>query len=517
MVRIAGSASLVKRAAQLRPGLARPKVTELGYVLGSARGVACYMSVEDSAVVLGPPRSGKGLHVVIPLILDAPGALVTTSTRPDNLACTVAARATGGRPVALFDPQGLAPGLGSSTRWSPIRGCESPQVAMIRARALCADAGNGTESAPFWSQQTIAAVRCLLHAAALGGREPVDLYAWSLSPAAARDAVSILMSHPGAARAWDEALQAIVSADQRERDSTWAMVANTFAALADPGVLDAVSPGPEEDFDPARFLAERGSLYLLGTASGAGATSGLVGAFVEDIVETARRLAAASPGARLDPPAALVLDEAANYCLPSLGSLMSEGGGTGITTVAVLQSLAQARDRWGRDAAQAIWDSAIVKVVLGGGSNAGDLSDLSRLIGERDAPEHSESWSGSDRRRSVSLSRRQRPILSSDALRRLPFGSALLLLLRNAKPIVLELSPWTGRRDAKLLAAARRQAEDAIRLGSAARIDVRPHRTPAAGRSSPDDDAARAAAPTGARRHASNPKHHRPTRPRSTP
>lgn len=35
--------------------------------------------------VIGPPRSGKGLHIVIPAILDAPGPVVTTSTRPDNL------------------------------------------------------------------------------------------------------------------------------------------------------------------------------------------------------------------------------------------------------------------------------------------------------------------------------------------------------------------------------------------------------------------------------------------------
>ncbi len=73
---------------------------------------------------------------------------------------------------------------------------------------------------------------------------------------------------------------------------------------------------------------------------------------------------------------------------------MSEGGGSGITTMAVLQSLAQARDRWGREAAQAIWDSAIVKVVLGGSANADDLADLSRLIGEREVREWSETRRG---------------------------------------------------------------------------------------------------------------------------
>ena len=70
--------------------------------------------------------------------------------------------------------------------------------------------------------------------------------------------------------------------------------------------------------------------------------------------------------------------------LPSLPALMSEGGGTGITTLTVLQSLAQARGAWGEQAAGAMWDAAITKIILGGGSNARDLADLSALIGERD-------------------------------------------------------------------------------------------------------------------------------------
>jgi type IV secretion system protein VirD4 len=245
------------------------------------------------------------------------------------------------------------------------------------------------------------------------------------------------------------------------------MVANTFAALADPQVLDAVSRGPDECFDPAGFLRRRGTAYLQGTASGATAAAGLVAAFVEDVVETARRLAASSPGARLDPPLALILDEAANYALPSLGSLISEGGGTGITTMAVLQSLPQARQRWGADMAQATWDSAIVKLVLGGGSDADDLADLSRLIGERPEQERSESWSGSGPR-SVSVSTRDRPILAPDRLRRLPFGHGLLLL-RSAPPIMLSLQPWTERPDGADLARSRAEVEGAIRAASADR------------------------------------------------
>ena len=392
-------------------------------------------------IVLGPPRSGKGYNIVIPMLLDAPGAVITTATRADNLSATITARAAHG-PVGVFDPEGLAAGVPSALRWSPVRGCERPQTAMIRANALCAESAGGTESGSFWKQQTTMAVRCLLHAAALEDRPPVDLYRWSLSPAAAKEAVDILVHTPRAALAWDKALDAIVSADQRQRDSVWAMVANAFAALADPGVLDAVSPGPGETFDPAEFLRQRGTLYLLGTASGASATAGLVAALVEDLVDVARRLAARSTGARLDPPLGLILDEAANYPLPSLGALMSEGGGTGITTLAVLQSLAQARHRWGREQAQGIWDSAIVKIVLGGGSNADDLADIARLVGDRTEREFSQT-AQSGGGRSISTSNRERAILDPSAIRAITPGHGLLLL-RSARPIMLIAAPVDG-------------------------------------------------------------------------
>ena len=459
--RAAGVRALLRKGRTLRPSIDRPAVDQLGYSLGRAGGAECWASIEDSLVLLGPPRSGKGLHTVIPAILEAPGAVITTSTRPDNLAATMSARQRTG-PVAVFDPQGLADGIPAVTRWSPIRGCEAPQVAMARARALCVEPGGGVENASFWTQQCYTAVRSLLHAAALGGKPPTDLFRWSLSPISAEEATEILRTNGQAAPAWASALEAILSADPRQRDSTWAMVSNTFAALADPKVLAAISPQPGEQFDPIRFLRERSTLYLLGTASGASATANLVAALIEDIVESARHLAAASTGARLDPPVALILDEAANYPLPSLPSLMSDGGGTGITTMVVLQSLAQARAQWGQQEAAAIWDAAIVKLILGGSGSADDLRDLSALIGTREDRRVNESW-GADGRRTVSVSTQEVPILDTGRLRTLPFGRAVMLL-RSAPPIMLTLRPWTRRRDARAIEVDRAEIENTLRV-----------------------------------------------------
>ncbi|MCU1492161.1 MAG: type secretion protein [Acidimicrobiaceae bacterium] len=457
-VREVSSKALLARAATLRPSLEKPRPGDVGYRLGSARRSAVWMSIEDSAVVLGPPRSGKGLHLVVPFILDSPGSVLTTSTRPDNLAATLNHRSKRG-PAAVFDPQGLARGVSSVLRWSPIRGCETPQTAMVRARALSAGNSKGVENADFWQAQTESVIRSLLHAAALDGRSPRDLYRWSLSPSAAGEAVRALSS-PSAASGWSESLDEAISADPRTRDSIWVGVRTALSSLADPRVLDAVSPSQNEALDPEAVLRDGGTLYLLGTSAGAGAAGNLIGAFIEDVVEVARRVAARSANARLDPPLALILDEVANYPLPSLPSLMSEGGGSGITTVAVLQSLAQARAVWGDHRGTSIWDASSVKIVLGGGSNARDLADLSALIGERDDETSSESRDGRGSK-STTKSLRRLPILDQSRLRTLPFGHAVALV-RSSKPIVLEMQSWRHRRDARVLERGKQAIEHAM-------------------------------------------------------
>ena len=246
-------------------------------------------------------------------------------------------------------------------------------------------------------------------------------------------------SDPHAAPGWADSLESMIHSDPRTRDSIWMGVSLALSCLADPRVLDAVSPGPGEEFDPASFLTSNGTLYLLATGAGAGASWSLVAAFIEDLVETARHLAAASPGARLDPPLLMALDEIGNLSpLPSMPVLMAEGGGTGITTMPVLQSLSQARDKWGDHAAGAIWDASIVKVVLGGTSAARDLQDLSALIGERD--ERTDTISVGDYgSRSLQRSMRRVPVMPPETIRTLPFGTALVLL--RSAPLVTDLRP----------------------------------------------------------------------------
>lgn len=461
---VASQKTLLARGRTLRPSLDHPKPGDIGYLLGRSRGQGVWASVEDSVLLLGPPRSGKGLHVVINAILDAPGAVITTATRPDNIAATLTERQRRG-PVAVFDPQRLAEGLPAGLRWSPVRGCEDPLTAMIRAAGLASATGlsiGGVESGGFWEGKTRTALQALLHAAALDQRSPRELFGWTLSPSAAADAVAVLASNPNAAPGWADSLESMIHSDPRTRDSIWMGVSLALSCLADPRVLNAVTPRPGEHFDPVDFLTNNGTLYLLATGAGAGASWSLVAAFIEDLVETARHLAAASPGARLDPPVLMALDEIGNLSpLPSLPVLMAEGGGTGITTMPVLQSLSQARDKWGDHAAGAIWDASITKVILGGTSSARDLQDLSALMGERD--ERTDTVSiGDHGSRSLQRSTRRVPVMPPETIRTLPFGTALVLL-RSAPPLVTEMRPWTDRKEAEQLRTNRSAVEAELR------------------------------------------------------
>jgi type IV secretory pathway TraG/TraD family ATPase VirD4 len=431
------------RAAHARPQLTgHPPATEVGLRLGRDlhTRIELWGSIEDSFLVLGPPRSGKGVHLVIPHALDAPGALLVTSTRPDTLHATRPVREQHG-PVLAFDPQQLAPDA-PRLRWSPTRGCHDPLVAINRARALSAGAalhGATTTDADFWSGMTAAVLRAYLHAAALTGRPMAEVLGWASRPLDPTP-VRILRRESQAAAGWAEELAAQAGADPRQRDSVWAGVRRAVDSLADPRVLATCSPNEREGFDPQAFLQQHGSLYLLGATGTQLSVAPLITALLEDLLDTARTLAAGQDQGRLDPPLMLLLDEAANIApIPSLPNLLADGGGTGITTVTVLQSLAQARARWGEAGADAMWDASTTKVILGGLAHADDLTRISRLAGDVDVPHVTRSSSATGAGRSISSQRL--PALPLERIRCLPAGQALVIA-RRCPPVHVELTPW---------------------------------------------------------------------------
>lgn len=355
--RVAGREAVLSKAKQIRPSLKKVKRVDpkmVGIQLGWSDGDRIYVTSEDSVVLVGPPRSGKGFYVIIGAILDAPGAVVTTSTRGDNFAATWKLRSKGGRPVVLFDPQGMS-GMTSTLKWSPMQGCENPQVAMRRSKVLIAASGMGkSDSNQEWAQVAETILAYLLHAGALGRVSTHELGKWGVSPKVAEGAIRILQDHPRSTPGWALGLENELKSDPRMLPSKWMGVGNALQALMLPEVTEALNPrSKEEELDPEQFIKDRGTLYLIGTKSGGGAIAPYLIALMDEITETARMLAFRSPGNRLDPPMALILDEIANLApWPALPQVMADGGGVGIRVCLLMLFPRWPRSRSARHAAR---------------------------------------------------------------------------------------------------------------------------------------------------------------------
>ena len=99
---------------------------------------------EDVVVIVGGPRTGKSGSIA-GRILDAPGAVIATSTRTDLLELTGPVRSRVG-PVWVFNPSGLAR-LESTIVFDPLVGCENAKTATDRATDMLSGAeGPGSEN-----------------------------------------------------------------------------------------------------------------------------------------------------------------------------------------------------------------------------------------------------------------------------------------------------------------------------------------------------------------------------------
>lgn len=448
-----GTKTTKKLIRKVRPSLSRPRADQGALKLGSSEGIPVWAALEESICLIGPPRSGKGLHLLIGAILDAPGPVVTTSSRADNYAATAEIRRKNNGPVALFDPQGLT-GMPTTLKWSPITGCEVPRVANQRATSLIGASGLGASSSnQEWQAPAVTIMECLLHAAALDQRTVDELMRWGNNPAQAQEAVKILSEHPQAAQGWDLVLQGIIDGEPKLLQSKWFGVEGAVKGLSIPEVRDVLKPNHMvETLDIDEFLEQNGTLYVIGTKSGGSSAGPFLIALMDAITERARELAAKRPGNRLDPPLSLVLDEIANISVwPGLTQLMSDGGGVGISVFAVFQSLAQARNEWGTEQATALFDSATIKAQLGGASNTDDLRLFTDLAGTRQIIRYSRSSGRDSSTESDQI--HDTEVLKVNELRRLPFGWGVLFY-RNRRPFLMEMVKWPDRQDAKEIKAA---------------------------------------------------------------
>jgi type IV secretion system protein VirD4 len=295
------------------PGWRRMLVAtrELATPLARVGWLRVWSPIEDVTLRIGGPRTGKSGELA-GRILDAPGALIATSTRTDLIDLTSPCRSLIG-PVHVFNPSGVGE-FASTVTFDPLAGCEQPATATARAADLLAGVsapGSNGGDREFWAGQARRVLASLLHAAALGAATMRDVLAWVADPdAAAAEVHRYLRRSPEPAYELDAAQ--FLGTNERTRSSICATIMPALGWLTDPVAATAGGDRSGSGFDVAQLLEQRGTVYMLGAEDAQ--TAPLVTALTGHIARQARRIAGLQPGGRLDPPLTLALDEAALIC-----------------------------------------------------------------------------------------------------------------------------------------------------------------------------------------------------------
>ena len=440
---------------------AKVKVTDVGVRMGRAvpSGIRLACSCEDSVYGIAAPRQGKSSEIIIPWLHDWPGPALVTSIRPDVLMNTAIPRRARG-PVAVMAPTGMIR-WPERLAWCPVSGCADFNRAHSRADVLVSVGKSGDRSdstnAGYFGMNSTNLLAGWLHAAALSGGSARNVRKWAFDE---RDdaPIRILATHPDAADGVASMLDALyrLPADTT-RASLWTTAQTAVAPLLAPAARETFMPAPGEATDLREFLLAGGTVYLMADERRASTLAPIVSAFADDVIEAAKSIADQLPGGRLDPPLGLFLDEVANIVpLPQLPALMSFAGGTGIFIVAILQSMAQARSRWGRDAAGMLWGAATVKLILGGLAGD-DLREISELAGEY--RETVISWQDGHGGHTMSSSVQDRKTIRPDEIRTLSARRREALVIHaTTLPVRARLTRHYEGPDRKVFAASVREA-----------------------------------------------------------
>lgn len=406
----------------------------LGKVLPSR--AAIYSGFEDMLILIAGPRTMKSTAYAIPLIMEAPGALLATSNKRDVVDATRLYRSMRGR-IWILDPQSVA-NEPPTWFWDPLTYVtdESKSEKMAAQFATSARAANAKTDSYFDSEAENL-IALMLLAAARGGFPITQVYSWLTAPAE-REPAQLLETLGYALHA--ESLTALIMLPEKQRDGVYGTARSLMGFLRNTSFTRSIVPQPGVPaFVPAEFVRTTDTLYLLSKEGGGGAGA-IVAALTVAVSEAAEEFATSSPGGRMPVPFLGVLDEAANICrFKDLDSLYSHYGSRGILFMTILQNWAQGEEVWGKGGMEKLWSAANIKIYGGGVDDDRYLRRLSDLIGtyERVQTSQSRGKQGTSRSRSV----QEKQILTVAELRELPKGRAVMFA-SGIPAKMIEPQPW---------------------------------------------------------------------------
>ncbi|MDQ0636361.1 type IV secretory pathway TraG/TraD family ATPase VirD4 [Arthrobacter pascens] len=418
-----------------------------GIVVGKvvSTGQKFLQSWEDLSIDIWGPRTGKSTSRVIPAILDAPGAVVSTSNKRDVVDGTRGVRVLTA-PVWVFDPQKIAQEE-PDWWWNPLSYVTDEEKAYKLTQHFAVGSRlPGSKPDAYFDPKAEDILSSYFLAAALGELPITQVYLW-VTEQVSQEPIEILKEHDYELQY--KGLESTLKLADKQRDGIFGTAEKMIQCLKSRNTLRWVAPArgasvatdPRRQFNPRDFAASQETVYILskeGAGSAAPLTTALTVAIAEAMEERAER-----SGGRLPLPALFALDELANVVRwAGLPDQFSHYGSKGLIVMGILQSWSQGVELWGEANMRKIWSAANVKVYGGGVAEEGFLRALSDLIGDYSYTNVSVSSgkSGSSRSRQEGKER----IFDVSNLAELDRGRAVVLASGAPATLVRTLPWYTG-------------------------------------------------------------------------
>ncbi len=391
-----------------------------GVYLGSGERGDAWSGAQRSTLVLGPSRSGKTSSLIIPNILRSSRAVVTTSTKPDVIEVT--SRARRDIHTMVFDPSGTVdiPPWVHRVGYSPIEHSVRWDDAVVTARSLAASRFFNRSSHDHFVERSSTLVASLLHDAALRhvslGRFANDIDTRRIEPA-----LELLRTHHGSDHPSVAGLEGVLAASDRELASIWSTASSQLEGVRTEAARHAARLPPLRIDE---FLDGGHHLHIVAPSRFQAVTAPLVVGMIHSVLHRTYD----RPSSRV----LLALDEIANVApLPDLTTIVSEGGGLGVTTLACLQDLSQARHRWG-EVASGFLSLFPTSVILPGITDRDTLELVSLVAGQQQHWQRTTQLDHRGRVRGHSIHQAASSRLTPADIATGPPHSALALTDRNA-------------------------------------------------------------------------------------
>jgi type IV secretion system protein VirD4 len=413
-----------------------------GIVLGRAHGGFLIFGGSEHVMLYAPTRTGKGVGVVIPNLLNWPDSVVVLDVKRENWEASAGFRAAHGQTVWLFDP--LAPN-GATARYNPLAHIErensvSTLDELQRIATMLFPLPERGD--PFWAE----AARTGFIGVGAMVAETIELpftlgeiyRQLTLGNPKVRLA-GLITERAEASRPLSPGCVSALSDFCAAGDNTFASIRQTLTARMGLWLNPLVDEATRvSDFDLRQLRISRQSIYLCTTPENLARVAPLYNLLLQQLIDLSTR---SLPIQGVQGPQILVLlDEFARL---GHAGVIAHGfsfvAGYGLRFLAVLQSPSQLRAEYGPDLAEEIMTNCGVEVVFAP-KDVKTAQSLSERLGYFGLPTVSKS-------RPLGFSSGKRTLSEADQRRALMLPQELLTLAPDALLVLRAgVAPIRGRK-----------------------------------------------------------------------